>query len=93
MEDDDAYIRELIEIVLFTEPGECVNHPDFGVGLNEYVFMPSTPLIGGSLMSSSLAAVEINLLVAAFSSFSMYIHDRARLVCAIRTILRSDAVC
>ena len=36
--DGDAYIRDLIEQVLFTSPGERVNRPDFGSGLLQLVF-------------------------------------------------------
>lgn len=36
--DDDEHIRDLIEQVLFTAPGERVNRPQFGVGLNRFVF-------------------------------------------------------
>ena len=32
--DEAAYIRDLIEQVLFTAPGERVNRPDFGCGLH-----------------------------------------------------------
>lgn len=32
------YIRDLIEQVLFTSPGERVNRPDFGCGLLQLVF-------------------------------------------------------
>jgi len=35
---DEAHIRELIEQVLFTSPGERVNRPDFGSGLLGFVF-------------------------------------------------------
>lgn len=34
----DAHIRDLIEQVLFTSPGERVNRPDFGCGLLALVF-------------------------------------------------------
>lgn len=34
----DAYLRELIEQILFTNPGERVNLPEFGCGLNQLVF-------------------------------------------------------
>jgi phage baseplate assembly protein W len=39
--DDDAHIRDLIEQVLFTVPGERVNRPDFGSGLMQLVFQPN----------------------------------------------------
>lgn len=35
---DDEHIRDLIEQVLFTSPGERVNRPDFGCGLRQLVF-------------------------------------------------------
>lgn len=39
---DDAHIRDLIEQVLFTAPGERVNRPDFGCGLLRLVFAPNS---------------------------------------------------
>jgi hypothetical protein len=41
--DDDRHIRELIEQLLFTTPGERVNRPDFGSGLLQLVFAPASP--------------------------------------------------
>lgn len=40
--DDDAHIREMIEQVLFTSPGERLNRPSFGCGLLQLVFQPAT---------------------------------------------------
>lgn len=40
--DDDAHIREMIEQLLFTAPGERVNRPDFGVGLAQIIFAPNS---------------------------------------------------
>ena len=40
---DDAHIRQLIEQVLFTAPGERVNRPSFGSGLMQLVFAPNSP--------------------------------------------------
>jgi len=39
---DNAHIRDLIEQVLFTSPGERVNRPTFGCGLNQLVFAPNS---------------------------------------------------
>jgi uncharacterized protein len=39
----DEHIRDLIEQVLFTAPGERVNRPDFGTGLMGLVFAPNSP--------------------------------------------------
>ena len=38
----DGHIRDLIEQVLFTGPGERVNRPAFGSGLLQLVFMPTS---------------------------------------------------
>jgi phage baseplate assembly protein W len=38
----DEHIRDLIEQVLFTAPGERVNRPTFGCGLNRLVFAPNS---------------------------------------------------
>lgn len=40
--DRDGYIRDLIRQVLFTNPGERVNRPDFGCGLLRLVFTPNS---------------------------------------------------
>lgn len=40
--DQDAHIRDLIEQVLFTAPGERVNRPTFGSGLLQLVFAPNS---------------------------------------------------
>jgi phage baseplate assembly protein W len=40
--DDDDHVRDLIEQVLFTSPGERVNRPTFGCGLLQLVFGPNS---------------------------------------------------
>jgi uncharacterized protein len=40
--DPDEHIRDLVEQVLFTSPGERVNRPDFGCGLAQLVFGPAS---------------------------------------------------
>jgi len=41
-DDYDQHIRDLIEQVLFTTPGERVNRPTFGSGLMQLVFAPNS---------------------------------------------------
>jgi phage baseplate assembly protein W len=38
----DDYVRQLVEQVLFTSPGERVNQPDFGSGLLQLPFAPNS---------------------------------------------------
>jgi Bacteriophage baseplate protein W len=45
---DDDYLRGLIEQVLFTAPGERVNRPSFGAGLNQLVFAPNSGELAGA---------------------------------------------
>lgn len=40
---DDRHLRDLIESVLFTAPGERVHRPDFGSGLRDLIFAPNSP--------------------------------------------------
>jgi len=42
---EDDHIRDLIFQVLFTDPGERVNRPDFGCGLKQLVFMPNSDVL------------------------------------------------
>ena len=43
--DEDRHVRDLIEQVLFTTPGERVRRADFGCGLNTLLFGPNGPEI------------------------------------------------
>lgn len=47
--DDDAHIRQMIEQLLFTAPGERVNRPDFGAGLRQLLFAPNSPELAAAL--------------------------------------------
>ena len=38
---DEKHIRDMVEQVLFTSPGERVNRPTFGSGLMQLVFEPN----------------------------------------------------
>ena len=40
--DDEAHVRDMIEQLLFTMPGERVMRPDFGSGLAQLVFQPNS---------------------------------------------------
>ena len=46
--DEDDHIRDLIHQVLFTNPGERVNRPDFGCGVGQLVFMPNSPALAAA---------------------------------------------
>ena len=46
--DRAGYLRDLIEQVLFTAPGERVNRPDFGAGVGQLVFAPTGPEVAAT---------------------------------------------
>ena len=46
--DEDAHILQMIKQVLFTNPGERVNRPDFGCGLKQLVFAPASDALAAA---------------------------------------------
>lgn len=56
--DDDAHLRQLIEQVLFTSPGERVNRPDFGSGLQQLVFAPNSDALAATTRLTTEAALQ-----------------------------------
>lgn len=55
---DQEHIRDLIEQLLFTNPGERVNRPDFGSGLMQLVFAPNSPELAAALQYTLQAALQ-----------------------------------
>jgi phage baseplate assembly protein W len=53
----DDHIRDLVELVLFTAPGERVNRPDFGSGLLQLVFDPNGPQVAAAVQMTAQAAL------------------------------------
>jgi uncharacterized protein len=56
--DYDEHVRDMIEQLLFTNPGERVNRPDFGSGLLDLVFSPNTPEVAAALDVAVQAALQ-----------------------------------
>ena len=48
----------MIEQLLFTNPGERVNRPDFGSGLLQMVFAPNSPELAAALQFTTQAALQ-----------------------------------
>jgi phage baseplate assembly protein W len=55
---DDGYVRDLIEQVLFTMPGERVNRPDFGTGLMQLVFGPNSDELAATIQLLTRSALQ-----------------------------------
>src|ERR1700758_4951457 len=52
------HIRDMIEQLLFTNPGERVNRPDFGSGVMQLVFAPNSPELAAALQFTVQAALQ-----------------------------------
>jgi uncharacterized protein len=55
---DNDHIRDMIEQLLFTNPGERVNRPDFGSGLLHMVFSPNSPELAATLEFTMQASLQ-----------------------------------
>lgn len=54
----EDHIRDLIEQVLFTSPGERVNRPDFGSGLRQLVFAPNSDELAAAVQMNVQGALQ-----------------------------------
>ncbi len=55
---DEEHIRNMIEQVLFTSPGERVNRPDFGSGIMQLVFAPNSDALAAAMQLSVQASLQ-----------------------------------
>ncbi|MCF6256961.1 MAG: GPW/gp25 family protein [Gammaproteobacteria bacterium] len=89
-EDNDEYIKGLIEQLLFTAPGERVMRPDFGSGLQQLLFAGNSPELASTtqmLVQGALQQWLGNLIVV--ESVSIEAIDAALHVEVIYTVLRT----
>jgi phage baseplate assembly protein W len=56
--DYNDHIRDLIEELLFTNPGERLNRPDFGSGLLQMVFAPNSVELASALQFTAQASLQ-----------------------------------
>lgn len=55
---EEDHVRDMIEQLLFTNPGERVNRPDFGSGLLQLVFEPNSPELAEAVKFTVQAALD-----------------------------------
>jgi hypothetical protein len=80
--DTSDHIRDMIEQVLFTAPGERVNRPDFGCGLQRLVFAPNSDelaaasqfLVQGALQQWLGDLIELNDVEVLSEDARLYIN-------------------
>jgi phage baseplate assembly protein W len=56
--DDDAHVKQLLEQLLFTAPGERVNRPTFGTAMRQMVFSPVSDEIAAALQFMLQGALQ-----------------------------------
>ena len=56
--DYEDHIRDMIEQVLFTAPGERVNRPTFGCGLMQLIFAPNSDTLAAATQLTVQAALQ-----------------------------------
>jgi phage baseplate assembly protein W len=55
---DLDHVEQMIEQLLFTDPKERVNRPDFGSGMRQLVFSPNSPELAAALQFALQAALQ-----------------------------------
>ena len=87
--DPDDHVRDLVEQVLFTSPGERVMRPDFGSGLLRMVFEPGGPEAAAATQYLVQGALERELAdVVAVESVQVDALDTA-LVVTVAYVVRA----
>lgn len=85
---DADYVRDLIEGVLFTTPGERVNRPDFGSGLLQLVFEPNSVVLAGVIETTAQAALQQHLGDLVVIEGVDVVNEDATLGVTVRYVLR-----
>src|SRR3954468_22166888 len=88
--DDADHVRDLIEQVLFTSPGERVMRPDFGSGLLAMVFEPDSTALAATMQMLVQGALQQHLgSLIAVNAVEIEAAD-ATLNVTVRYVLLSD---
>lgn len=85
---DEAHVRDLIEQVLFTAPGERVNRPTFGSGLLGLVFEPNGEALAAATEHTVQGALQLWLGEVILVEGVDVVSDDSRLEVTVRYILR-----
>lgn len=84
----EAHIRQMIEQVLFTNPGERVNRPDFGCGILQLVFAPNSDELASATQFLIQGALETWLGDVITLEAVQVANDDARLIITIQYIIQ-----
>jgi phage baseplate assembly protein W len=86
--DDAGHVRDMVEQILFTAPGERVNRPDFGSGLLRLLFEPARDelatatqlLVQGSLQRWLGELIQVEEATVAIADSTLTVTVAYRLV-------------
>lgn len=97
--DEDRHVRELIELLLLTGPGERVMRPEFGSGLLQLVFAGNSPelaataqfLIHGALQTwlgdiIAIEGVEVDSVDSTLAVEVRYVNRRTQQAGSTRVV-------
>jgi uncharacterized protein len=85
------YVRQLVEQVLFTSPGERVNLPDFGSGLLQLTFAPNSQEMAAATQFAVQGALQKWLSLFITVQSVVAIPDEATLTVTVTyALLNSD---
>jgi phage baseplate assembly protein W len=56
--DQDDHVRDMILQVLFTNPSERVNRPDFGCGIKALLFLPNSDVLAAATHAAVKGALQ-----------------------------------
>ena len=85
---EEAHVRDLIEQVLFTAPGERVNRPTFGSGLLGLVFEPNSEALAAATEHTVHGALQLWLGDVIVVEGVDIVSDEGRLEVTVRYVLR-----
>jgi Bacteriophage baseplate protein W len=86
------HINDMIEELIFTNPGERVNRPDFGGGMYQVIFAPNSVELQATVHFSLLAALQQYLgdLIEVVSLDIEIIEETFALLIAYRILRTSE---
>ena len=88
----DDHVEQMLELLLFTRPGERVNQPTFGCGLLDQVFAPNSPEIAAALNVTIAAAISLWLRdVVAVTSLDVRAQENKLLIDISYTVLATSS--
>jgi phage baseplate assembly protein W len=83
-------VRQLVEQVLFTSPGERVNRPTFGSDLGRLVFTPNSEVVASATQLAIQGALMQWLVDLVIVQAVDVVNDGAALLITVQYVLREN---